>query len=127
MSAKEFSCDQQTPVFYQGHVYGVLPNGQLACATPAGERLWTSGAGARFGLGPYLIADGVLYLLNDDGVLTLAGASPDGYRPLGQWKILDGHDCWGPMALAGGRLLARDLSRMVCLDVSVREREAKQP
>jgi len=129
---QEFSSDQQTPVFYQGHIYGVLPSGQLACATPAGERLWTSGAGARFGLGPYLIADGVLYLLNDDGVLTLAEASPDGYRPLGQWKILDGHDCWGPMALVGGRLLARDLSRMVCLDVSAQGvptggPEAKQP
>jgi hypothetical protein len=26
-------------------------------------------------------------------------------------------ECWGPLALAGGRLYARDLTRMVCIDL----------
>jgi outer membrane protein assembly factor BamB len=116
--AKEFGSDQQTPLFFQDHVFSVIPNGQLVCLKPTGERVWASGPGARFGLGPYLVAGGIIYLLNDSGVLTLAEATPAGYRPLGQWEVVKGHDAWGPMALVGGRLLARDLSRMVCLDVS---------
>jgi outer membrane protein assembly factor BamB len=32
--------------------------------------------------------------------------------------IEDGVDCWGPMALVGGRLIVRDMTRMVCLDVA---------
>ncbi|GAG51327.1 unnamed protein product, partial [marine sediment metagenome] len=41
-----------------------------------------------------------------------------GYVPLAQAKVLeDGHEAWGPLALAGGRLILRDLTRMVCLDL----------
>ena len=65
-----------------------------------------------------LIADGLLYVLNDSGLLTLVEAVPDAYKPLSQAQVLTGHDAWGPLALAGGRLIARDLTRMVCLDVS---------
>jgi hypothetical protein len=36
---------------------------------------------------------------------------------LGQAQILKGHESWAPMALVGDRLLARDLTRLVCLSV----------
>jgi outer membrane protein assembly factor BamB len=29
----------------------------------------------------------------------------------------DGFDAWGPMALVGGRLVLRDMTRMTCLDL----------
>ena len=109
--------DQQTPIFYQGHIYAVIPDGELACLDLAGHSLWTSGSGGRFGLGPYLIAGGMIYLVNDTGTLTLARATPEKYEPLAQAKVLTGHDSWGPLAMAGKRLIARDLTRMVCLDV----------
>ena len=32
--------------------------------------------------------------------------------------MLAGHDSWGAMALAAGRLIVRDLTRMECLDVN---------
>jgi len=84
----------------------------------AGKVLWSSGAGAKFGLGPFLIANGLIFVLNDDGLLTLAEADPLGYHALTQAQVLTGHDAWAPLALAGGRLLARDLTRMVCLDIT---------
>jgi outer membrane protein assembly factor BamB len=117
LAAAEFGSDQQTPVCYRGCLYGVIPDGQLVCLDLEGQRVWASGPANRFGLGPYLIADGKIWLLNDTGTLTVARASPAGYEQLAQAKVLDGHDAWGPMALAGSRLLARDLSRMVCLDI----------
>jgi len=113
----EFGAAQQTPILYNGHLYGVRPDGQLCCLNLDGKLLWTSSATAKFGLGPFVIGNGLIYVLNDEGWLTLAEATPSGYRPLAQARILEGHDCWAPMALAHGRLLARDLTKMVCLDV----------
>jgi outer membrane protein assembly factor BamB len=57
--------------------------------------------------------------MNDDGLLTLAEATPEAYQRLDQFQVFeDAHDAWGPMAIAGGRLVLRDLTRMACLDVA---------
>jgi outer membrane protein assembly factor BamB len=117
--------EQQTPVLAGGLLFGVLPNdagplrNQLVCVNPDNVRdyLWTSGRERRFGLGPYLHADGKLYVLSDDGILHMLEATAGGYRERGRKQILDGHDAWGPMALAAGRLVLRDDTRMVCVDL----------
>ncbi|MBI3910145.1 MAG: PQQ-like beta-propeller repeat protein [Armatimonadetes bacterium] len=113
-----FGADQQTPIFYKGYIYGVIPGGQLVCLDLNGRQVWSSGNLHRFGTGPYLIADGMIYLMNDTGTLTLAEATPAGYHPLAQARILAGREAWGPLAIAGGRLIARDLTRMVCIDIA---------
>ncbi len=118
LPASVFGATQQTPILYQNHIYGVRPDGQLACIDLTGKVVWTSGSNDKFGLGPFLIAGGKLFVMNDEGVLTLAEASPAGYRPLVKNRVLHGHDSWAPLALAGNRLLARDLTQMVCLDVT---------
>lgn len=118
LAAATFGATQQTPILYQDNIYGVRPDGQLTCLDLTGKVLWTSGAKDKFGLGPYLIADGKLLVMNDEGLLTLTEASPTGYRPSVKNRVLNGHDSWAPMAIAGGRLLVRDLTQMVCLDVT---------
>ncbi|MFP4057017.1 MAG: PQQ-binding-like beta-propeller repeat protein [Candidatus Brocadiia bacterium] len=117
LEPRVFGSEQQTPILYQGHIYGVRPNGELVCLDLDGQVVWASGREHRFGLGPYLVADGLLFVMNDKGLLTVAVASPEGYQPLDQAQVLDGQSSWGPMALAGGRLLVRDLTTMACLDV----------
>jgi outer membrane protein assembly factor BamB len=118
-----FACEQQTPVLFEGNLFGIMPKDagplreQLVCWDPDGGVVWSSGESNRFGLGPYLVADGKLVILNDDGVLTIAEAGAGGYRPLASAKILDGPDAWAPMAIAGGLLIARDTHRMVCVDI----------
>lgn len=111
-----FGSDQQTPILYKGYLYGVIPGGQLACLSLEGKQVWASGTD-RFGLGPYMIAGGNLYVLDDKGELSLVSASPNGYKRLARAKVLNGPDAWGPMALAGGRLIVRDLTTMACLQV----------
>lgn len=120
-----FACEQQTPIMVDGHLYSVLPNDagalkrQLVCYDPsAGVLCWNSGKEHRFGLGPYLLADGKLFVLDDAGTLSLVKLDPREYVLLSRARILAGRDAWGPMALVGGRLLVRDWKRMVCLDVS---------
>jgi outer membrane protein assembly factor BamB len=63
-----------------------------------------------------MAADGLIYAINDTGLLRMIELTPEKYRLLGQAQVLQGHDSWGPLAIAGGRLLARDLTRMVCLE-----------
>ena len=118
LKPKVFGSAQQTPILFEGHIYGVRPDGQLVCLDLDGNPVWNSGPAHRFGLGPYMIGNGLIYVMDDDGLLTLAEATPDGYQQFSQAQVLSGHDAWGPMAMVGGRLILRDLTRMVCLDVS---------
>lgn len=119
LDAKDFGSVQQTPIAFGSYIYGTRPDGQLVCLDLAGGVKWASGNANRFGqaMGSYMIAEGMIFVLNDTGTLTLAEASPDGYRQLAQAKVLDDHDSWGPMALTAGKLLVRDFTRMTCLEV----------
>lgn len=118
------ACEQQTPILFDGLLYGIMPKDggalkqQFVCYDPgSSELVWSSGKTARFGLGPFFLADGKFFILDDDGTLTMLNQSKSGYEPLAQYKVLDGHDAWGPIALAGTRMLLRDSTRMVCIEV----------
>ena len=119
------ACEQQTPVVWKGHLFGILPKdgganrNQLVCVHPDDVQtmVWTSGKTTRFGLGPFIIADDKMYILSDDGTLTMIRPDTKRYIQLAQKKILDGHDAWGPLAIADGRLLMRDSKTMMCLEI----------
>ena len=103
-----FGSGQQTPIFYDGYIYGIRPDKQLVCLDLSGQVVWTSTSTHRFGdrgLGPYTIADssrrsaepprdGLIYIMDDSGVLTLAEAKPSGYLQLAQAKVLEGPEAW---------------------------------
>ena len=123
-SPKEgLACEQQTPLFYKGHLFGIPPKdggalrNQFVCYHPDGTTVWSSGKTRRFGLGPFLIADDKIFILSDEGILTLIGGSTESYQELATSKVLEGRDAWGPMAFADGRLLVRDSRSLVCLDL----------
>ena len=111
---------QQNSILFNDHIYGVRPDEQLVCLDLEGNIIWTSTSSNKFGLGPYLIADGAIYVLDDHGTLTLVRAWSDSYQQLGRTNVLNGHDAWGPMALVQGRLILRDSRRMICLDLAAR-------
>jgi len=113
-----FGSPQHTPIFYDGHIYGVNADKELACLDLNGKVLWTSTSAHKFGRGPYVITNALIYIMNDDGVLTIAQAAPNGYKQLAQARVLEGPDSWGPMAVASGFLVLRDLNRMICLDIT---------
>jgi len=115
-----FGSAQQTPIFYKSHLFGTRADGRFVCISARGEGIWESQGTHRFGKdgGPYLIADDLIFAMDDEGVLTLMEATPKAYRQLAQQKILPGLHSWAPMALVAGRLLARDETLLVCLDVS---------
>ncbi len=123
LDSKTFGSEQQTPIFYDNHIWGVRPDKEFVCLDLNGNVTWSSSRTNRFGpqgLGPFSIADGKIYILNDEGTLTLAKADTSGYTQLAQAKVLEGPDAWGPMAFASGRLIIRDMNKMICLDVSAK-------
>ena len=120
LESEVFGSEQHTPIFYDGYIYGVRPDKQLACLDLNGKVVWTSTSNHKFGLGPYTIAKGLIYVMNDSGLLTLVEATPSGYNQFAEAKVLDGPDSWGPMAIVSGRLILRDLNRMICLDIAER-------
>jgi outer membrane protein assembly factor BamB len=118
-----FSCEQHTPLLYRDRLFAVLPKdaganrAQFACLDLEGNLSWTSGQTERFGLGPFLRAGDRIFILDDDGTLTLIRASIDRFEQLARARVLPGREAWAPMALVDGRLLARDFEEMVCLDL----------
>ncbi len=135
MREKVFGVVQQTAIYYDGYIYGVSrATGQLKCLDLEANTMWESGRQQGFGLGPLIIANGVIYLMRDgeargmeakDGELVLVEATPEGFRLLAEHKVTwkqatkeeRGGQPLGPMALAGTRLLVRDLTTLICLDV----------
>ncbi len=123
LTKKVFSCEQQTPILHEGHLFGILPNdggalrNQFACLSADGKVVWSSGKTERFGFGPFLQADGKVFVLNDNGELSLIRAITTGYERLGFCKPLKGRDAWAPMALVDGKLVLRDSETVICLDV----------
>lgn len=113
-----FGATQHSPIWSDGYLYGIRADGQFVCLGVDGKVVWASGPEADFGLGPLLMADGLVFALSDEGRLAAIEVTPDGYKPLAEAQVMEGHEVWAPLALAGGRLLARDLTRMICLDVS---------
>jgi outer membrane protein assembly factor BamB len=120
LPANVFGATQHTPVLRDGHLFGVRPNGQFVCLGLDGKVVWAGPVSQQFGLGSFLMAGGLIYAVNDSGRLNLIEATTARWNPLACAQVLKGRESWGPMALVGGRLLLRDLTRLVCLDVAAK-------
>ncbi len=123
LPSEGLACEQQTPLYFKGYLIGIQPKdaaslrNQMICVNPSNCRVpvWTSGSEVRFGLGPYIIADNKMYILNDDGVLTIARPDIKKYIQIDQIKLFDGQDAWAPIAVADGVMVLRDSKRMMAL------------
>lgn len=125
------ACEQQTPVIHDGHLLGILPKdagpkrNEMVCVHPDDftEIVWSSGQTVRFGLGPYMIADDKMFILNDDGTLVIARTSSISYQELDRYRIIgNGADAWAPLAIADGYMVLRDSETMVCIDLAKNRR-----
>ncbi|MCX8107336.1 MAG: PQQ-like beta-propeller repeat protein [Verrucomicrobiae bacterium] len=117
LEASTFGAAQHTPIFFNGYIYGVRPDGRFTCLDTTGKIIWTSDANNRFGLGPFLLVGDVFFVLSETGKLCMIRATPERCMVLAQAQVLKGREAWAPIAFADGRLIVRDLTRMVCLDV----------
>jgi outer membrane protein assembly factor BamB len=107
-------CHFSTPVYCEGTMYGFCghqENAQLrAIDWKTGKVQWMENG---FGRGLVIRADGTLIVMSEDGDLVLVQASPKAYQELARASVLRG-PVRAHMALADGRLFARDNKRLVC-------------
>ena len=120
MKNNEWNSEVHTPIVYKGHMFAVgkKKRGLFTCLSLDGKEVWTSEGRASFGLGSFMMADGMFFVLDGDtGKLRLIEASTTGYNELAGAQVLAGQEVWGPMALSDGKLVLRDLTKMVCVNV----------
>ncbi|HRC85138.1 MAG TPA: hypothetical protein PK413_05975, partial [Thermoanaerobaculia bacterium] len=107
----------------RNHVHAAVPVGDYlygfdnatlkAISMATGEQAW---AHRGFGKGSVISADGLLFVLSDNGLLTLVEARPDAYQEKGQFQALTGRT-WTALSVAGTRLFLRDQDELLCLEI----------
>ena len=107
-----------TSIHHAGYLYGFdgrqEHGARLRCVEmKTGKVRWTKEG---FGCGSMVLAGGNLIVLTEDGELVLVEATPRAYREKSRASLL-GKPCRALIALANGRLYARDGKKLVCVNL----------
>lgn len=127
LTAAQFNSEVHTPILYRNHLFAVgsKTRGRFTALGLDGKVVWQSpvvsgdpAATRTFELGAFLLADAMFFVLDGKtGMLRLLEASTTQYKELASAQVLSGEEVWGPMALSNGKLVIRDMSQMICLQV----------
>jgi outer membrane protein assembly factor BamB len=106
-----------SPVYHDGHLYGFHgrqeETPELRCVEwKTGKVIWSREG---FGCGSLLLADGQLIVMSERGDLVLVESTPKEFREKARASVLTGV-VRAQMALANGKLYARDGKQLVCWD-----------
>jgi len=71
-----------------------------------------------FGNGTMILAEGRLIVLTERGELHLVQATPTAFRELAKTQLFTSGPCRAQIALANGKLYARDQKKLVCVDLA---------
>jgi outer membrane protein assembly factor BamB len=114
------SCHYGTPIYHDGRLYGfhgrqdIRPGASLRCIDwKTGKVQWSKD---RFGCGSMIGTANLLVILHENGDLVLVEATAKEYKELARARVL-GPDCRAQIALANGRLYARDTKKLICLEL----------
>jgi outer membrane protein assembly factor BamB len=106
-----------TPLFYEGHLYGIFGfkeygKAPLQCIdVKTGEIIWSKEG---FGPGNLIRSGEKLIVLSDDGQLVIVSAKPQKYLELERRKLLTGK-CWSTPIIGDNYLLARSTKEAALL------------
>jgi len=130
----EFGDQTKTPLFYNGYFYAEYGTNfrreGLVCMDMNGQIMWKTKREPEFNKGSMILADGLILATNGAKSLYLIEPDPKAFKPIASAELLVeqkadaqsaeryGIQNWGPIALAGGKLLIRDQSRMMCVKVA---------
>ena len=123
----DFGAHTQQPVLVNGNFYGQYTTNErkdgLVCMSMDGQIKWKTGKTPLFDKGGMILADGLL--LSTDGSIKLYLIEPDptSFKAIASSDLLKGgsgntSQNWAPLALADGKLLIRDQSRLMCVKVA---------
>ena len=91
---------------------------QMTCLTINGEEVWEKGSAPNFELGGLIMIDGLIINQNGkNGDIYLIEPTPKGYREISKASFFDSKksQAWAPLAFSKGKLIVRDMEKMVCV------------
>jgi hypothetical protein len=130
----EFGSHTKPPLLYKDHFYIQYSTNErrdgLVCMTMDGQIKWKTKREPAFDKGSMILAEGLI--LATDGLKSLYLIEPDtsGFKPIASAELLTSMagdermdarfpaQNWAPLALAEGKLLIRDHSRLMCIKVA---------
>jgi outer membrane protein assembly factor BamB len=115
-----------TSVYFNGYLYGSHGSGntynRVQCLdAKTGRKVWETPLLA-FRMASLTVADGKLIIMEENGILHVAAATPSAYKEMAQCDVLGGENkpkqFWVPPVLCGGRIYCRNyIGDLVCIDV----------
>ncbi len=118
----DFGDHTKLPILHNGYFYAQFSTNNrrdgLCCMSMDGKVMWKTMRNPLFDKGSMILADGLILATNGNQTLYLIEPDPAGFKPLASADILDAGQNWGPIALAGGKLLVRDQSKLKCLRIT---------
>jgi outer membrane protein assembly factor BamB len=127
----DFGSHTQNPVLYNGYFYAQYTTNErkdgLVCMSLDGNIKWKTSRTPLFDKGGMILADGLLLSTDGSKKLYLIQPDPSGFKPVASAELLTapsggdtrfGTQNWAPLALADGKLLIRDQSRLMCVKVA---------
>ncbi|MCK4992104.1 MAG: hypothetical protein KAS29_16515, partial [Bacteroidales bacterium] len=85
-----------------------------------GEVVWEEDSAPGFELGALILVNGLIISQNGkNGDIHLIEPSPEGYKEVGKASYFNSNksQAWAPLAFSQGKLILRDLEKMVCVDL----------
>ena len=131
---EEFGAHTKPAILYDDYFYAQYSTNErrdgLVCMSMDGQIMWQTKRSPAFMRGSMILADGLILATNGEQTLYLIEPDPSGFKPLASAELLSadpgddqmverfGNQNWAPMALADGKLLVRDQSRLMCVKVT---------
>jgi outer membrane protein assembly factor BamB len=131
----DFGEHTKPPILYKGYLYAQYGTNErrdgMVCMSMEGKIMWKTQKAPDFNKGSMILADGLILATDGAKSLYLIEPDPAGFKPLASAELLKepstgndpmasrfGTQNWAPIALADGKLLIRDQSRMMCVKVA---------
>lgn len=109
-------------VLFENHLYlnHTADLFRMTCLNLEGEEVWDRESAPGFELGALILVNGMIINQNGkNGDIHLIKPSPGGYMEVGKASFFDSKrsQAWAPLAFSRGKLVIRDLEKMVCIDL----------
>ncbi len=104
-------------IYHEGYLYGSgdRSRGWFCLDLLTGEQMWKSSPR----MGSITFADGMLYLYDEKGTMSLVEATPEKFEKSGEFEVPDGGEGpnWAHPVVCGGRLYLRHADRLFVYDI----------
>ena len=133
---EEFGAHTKPPLLHDGYFYAQYSTNErrdgLVCMSMDGEIMWKTKRDPKFDKGSMILVENLILATDGEKSLYLIQPDPNEFKPIASAELLvaketDPNDRmaarfgvqnWAPIALADGKLLLRDQSRMMCVKVA---------